>query len=148
MLCGLGKGSSAGPAVWLKCLLSSHTGYIMSLPDSQQLLSPLLSALEDRTKNYNSVFQLVGKLDMLDKQIKQKTDDKADREEKEPIVLYQDDSSDELENVIDDLLVPGSDSGEEDWPDEDEDDNEMSAADSDDSIEIVKDANSDMVCSD
>ena len=122
----------------------------MSLPDSQQLLTPLLSALETRTKNYNSVFQLVGKLDMLDKQIKQKTDDTADQEEKEPIVLYQDDSSDELENVIDDLLVPGSDSGEEDWPDDedDEDNEEMSDADSDDSIEIVNDAQSDMVCSD
>ena len=33
-----------------------------------------------------------------------------------PLLMYQDDSSDDLENVIDDLLVPGSDSGD-DWKD-------------------------------
>ena len=77
---------------------------------------------------------------MLDKQIKHNNEPTAHtNEEQGPLLLYQDDSSDELENVIDDLLVPGSDS-EDNWEDDDDDDNEDNN-DSDDSIEIVNDVN-------
>ena len=77
---------------------------------------------------------------MLDKQIKHNNEAPTQAsEEQGPLLLYQDDSSDELENVIDDLLVPGSDSGDN-WEDED-DDNEDINDDSDNSIEIVNDVN-------
>ena len=118
-----------------------HTGYIMSLPDSAEILSPLSSVLEDRTKHYSSVYQLRGKLDMLEKQIREKNEvtEKGDNVEQGPLIMYQDDSSDDLENVIDDLLVPGSDSGD-DWKDDDDiDDDNMNEDDSDDSVEIVND---------
>merc|ERR1712107_972041 len=91
--------------------------------------------LEEKTRHYSTVFQLTGKLEMMEKQIKQKNFS-SDQINSEPLVLYQDDSSDELENVIDDL-VPGSDSGEDGWQDE-EDEEDMSN-NSDDSIEIVND---------
>ena len=51
---------------------------------------------------------------------------------------YQDDSSDELEDVIDDLLVPGSDT-DDDWEEEDNYDEKNN--ESDDSIEVVEDLN-------
>merc|ERR1719175_524318 len=94
--------------------------------------------LETRTQHYGSVFQLVGKLDMLDKQLRDRVDasNAVDSKEQEPLLLYQDDSSDELENVIDDFLVPGSDSGD-DW--EEDDENDDNRDESDDSIEIVND---------
>ena len=127
--------------MWLQSLLTVHTGYIMSLPDSAEILSPLSSVLEDRTKHYSSVYQLRGKLDMLEKQIREKNEvtEKGDNVEQGPLIMYQDDSSDDLENVIDDLLVPGSDSGD-DWKDDDDiDDDNMNEDDSDDSVEIVND---------
>merc|ERR1712025_422083 len=139
--CLQGRGSNKGPALWLQSLLTVHTGYIMSLPDSADILSPLSSVLEDRTKHYSSVYQLRGKLDMLEKQIREKNEvtEKGDNVEQGPLIMYQDDSSDDLENVIDDLLVPGSDSGD-DWKDDDDiDDDIMNEDDSDDSIEIVND---------
>ena len=55
--------------------------------------------------------------------------------------VYQDESSDELEDAIDDLLVPGSDT-DDDW--EEEGDAEMEGGDdSDDSVEIVNGENGD-----
>ena len=80
---------------------------------------------------------------MLEKQIREKNDatENGDSVEQGPLLMYQDDSSDDLENVIDDLLVPGSDSGD-DWKDDDIDDDNMND-DSDDSVEIVNDEDMD-----
>ena len=55
--------------------------------------------------------------------------------------VYQDESSDELEDVIDDLLVPGSDT-DDDW-EEKEDDEMKGGEESDDSVEIVNGENDD-----
>ena len=60
--------------------------------------------------------------------------------------VYQDESSDELEDVIDDLLVPGSDT-DDDW-EEKEDDEMEGGEESDDSIEIVQEKNDDDMTSD
>ena len=57
--------------------------------------------------------------------------------------VYQDESSDELEDVIDDLLVPGSETDEDDWEEKD-DEEEMEGGESDDSIEIVNGEDQDM----
>jgi len=132
------KRSDVGVAKWLKELLSVHKSYIISVSECQELMEQIHKILETRTQHYSSVFQLVGKLDMLDKQLRDRVDasNAGDSKEQEPLLLYQDDSSDELENVIDDLLVPGSDSGD-DW--EEDDDNDDNRDESDDSIEIVND---------
>jgi len=154
------KRCDVGVAKWLKELLSVHKSYIISVSECQELMEQIHKILETRTQHYSSVFQLVGKLDMLDKQLRDRVDasNAGDSKEQEPLLLYQDDSSDELENVIDDLLVPGSDSGD-DWEEEDDDnddnrdesddsgddweeeddDNDDNRDESDDSIEIVND---------
>ena len=65
----------------------------------------------------------------------------AETGESGPLLLYQDDSGDELENVIDDLLVPASETDEDEW-EEGEEDTE-SERDSDD-CKIVNDSDDDM----
>ena len=133
----------ADPSVskWLKCILTVHSGYILSHPDCDAAMSSLHAELETRTRHHGAVFQLAGKLEMLDKQIRQRHEAAADTSgaeegEQPPLLMYQDDSSDELADVIDDLLVPASDT-DDDWVDDDNDDN-MNGDDSDD-CKIVND---------
>jgi len=126
---------NASHAKWLKAVLTIHTGYLVSVPDCQDLLSPLYAQLEARTQNYNQVLQLRGKLELLTRQTMDRQGDTVVDTEKQALLVYQDESSDELEDVIDDLLVPNSDS-DDDW--EEKDDDEMEGCeDSDASIEIV-----------
>jgi len=135
---------NASHAKWLKSVLTLHTGYLVSIPDCQDLLGPVYALLERRTSHYSQVLQLRGKLELLTKQTDAKEGDKIVDTDKEALLVYQDDSSDELENVIDDLLVPGSGSDDQ-WTDEDENDKEIEAdEDSDSDVEIVNgDADSD-----
>jgi len=123
---------NASHAKWLKSVLTIHTGYLVTVPDCQELLSPVYALLETRTQHYNQVLQLRGKLDLLTKQASDKQGDTVVDTDQQALLVYQDESSDELEDAMDDLLVPGSDT-EDDW--EEEGDAEME--ESDDSIEIV-----------
>merc|ERR1711872_837465 len=127
---------NASHAKWLKAVLSVHTGYLVSVPDCQQLLSPVYAMLETRTQHYSQVLQLRGKLEMLNSQAQHRQGDTTVDTEKQALLVYQDESSDELEDVIDDLLVPGSETDEDDWEEKD-DEEEMEGGESDDSIEIV-----------
>jgi len=126
---------NASHAKWLKAVLTIHTGYLVSVPDCQELLTPLYALLETRTQHYSQVLQLRGKLELLTRQTMDRQGDTVVDTEKQALLVYQDESSDELEDVIDDLLVPGSDT-DDDW--EEKGDDEMEGDDSDDSIEIVK----------
>ena len=105
------------------------------MPEAEELLTSIHSILESRTRHLGPVYQLVGKLGMLDKQIreKQETGD-TETGERGPLLLYQDDSGDELENVIDDLLVPASETDEDDW---EEGDLEMESEQESDDCKIV-----------
>merc|ERR1719219_2712708 len=90
----------------------------MSLPHSDHVLSSLFSLLELRTKHFSVSQQLAGKVEMIDKQVKEKNRTESGGAAQEKSLLsYQDDSSD-------------------DWEEEDEKNNE-----SDDSIEVVEDHN-------
>ena len=128
-----------GASTWLKCLLTAHSGFILSVPEAEELLTSIQSSLEDRTRHLGPVYQLVGKLEMLDKQIREKQETDRDTEvgERGPLLLYQDDSGDELENVIDDLLVPASETDEDDW---DEGDLEMESEQESDDCKIVNES--------
>ena len=110
----------------------------MSVPEAEELLTSIQSSLEERTQHLGSVYQLVGKLGMLDKQIREKQET-GDTEvgERGPLLLYQDDSGDELENVIDDLLVPASETDEDDW---EEGDLEMESEQESDDCKIVNES--------
>ena len=138
-----GVRTAAAPhAAWLKSLLSSHTGYLLSLPDSHAILSPVYELLELKTKHYSLVFQLAGKMEMLTKQVD--PDTTGGNPENADFLVYQDDSSDEVENVIDDLLVPGSDSSADDWEDDVEEANGGGSESDDDSVtEILENNNMD-----
>lgn len=129
---------NASHAKWLRSVLTFHTGYLVSIPDCQDLLTPVYALLETRTAHYSQVMQLRGKLELLTRQTEEKEGDKVVDTTKEALLVYQDESSDELEDVIDDLLVPGSET-DNDWEDEDdENDTDMEADNSDsDSVEIV-----------
>eukprot|EP00090_Calanus_glacialis_P015613 TRINITY_DN2460_c0_g1_i2.p1 TRINITY_DN2460_c0_g1~~TRINITY_DN2460_c0_g1_i2.p1 ORF type:complete len:606 (-),score=281.26 TRINITY_DN2460_c0_g1_i2:53-1870(-) len=132
---------NASHAKWLKAVLTIHTGYLVSVPDCQDLLSPVYALLETRTRHYNQVLQLRGKLELLTRQAMDRQGDTVVDTEKQALLVYQDESSDELEDVIDDLLVPGSDT-DDDW--EEKEDDEMEGGDeSDDSVEIVNGENDD-----
>merc|ERR1719278_2170589 len=86
------------PALWLRAVLTGHAPYLMSLPDCHPALSSLHTLLAPRTKHFAATQQLAGKLEMLDKQIKEKTrSDTSGAKEEKSLLSYQDDSSDELE---------------------------------------------------
>jgi len=133
---------NASHAKWLKAVLTIHTGYLVSVPDCRELLTPLYALLETRTQHYNQVLQLRGKLELLTRQTMDRQGDTVVDTEKQALLVYQDESSDELEDVIDDLLVPGSDT-DDDW-EEKEDDEMEGGEESDDSIEIVNGEGNDM----
>ena len=59
---------------WLKCAIQIHTAHLMSTPQCEELLSPIYSLIEARTRHYSSALQLKGKLDMMTRQITAKPD--------------------------------------------------------------------------
>jgi len=125
-------------AKWLRSVLTLHTGYLVSVPDCQDLLTPVYALLEARTSHYSQVLQLRGKLELLTKQTEEKVETEVDTN-KDALLVYQDESSDELEDVIDDLLVPGSET-DDNWEDDDDEgnDEDMEEDNSDsDCVEIV-----------
>ena len=104
-------------------MLTLHTGFLVSVPDCQDLLGPVHALLEARTGAYNSVLQLRGKLDLVIKQKSGRVEDVAVDADREALVVYQDESSEELEDVLEDLLVPASDK-DDNWDDDDEEEEE------------------------
>ena len=56
-------------AKWLKYAIQIHTGHLMSTPDCEEILGPVYSLIEARTRHYSMALQLKGKLDMMTRQI-------------------------------------------------------------------------------
>jgi hypothetical protein len=54
---------------WFKSVFQHHTAFLMSNPHCEELLGPVLSMLEARTKHYAPLLQLKGKLDIMSKQM-------------------------------------------------------------------------------
>ena len=100
----------------------------MSSPKCEEILSSLHSMTEARTKNYNKILRLKGKLDIMTHQITARPEEPEDLVEtnKEALLVYQDDSSDELNDHLDDMLMPASDTDNDndDWNDDQEVDSE------------------------
>ena len=105
-------------------------------------MRPVFSTLESKTKHYNRVLQLRGKLDLIVQQLTADPEEETaePREvEKEAMLVYQvdtvdrtkscltdvnfdvwfwfqdDDSSDDLTEKLDDMLMPASDTDNDDW---------------------------------
>merc|ERR1719397_1073925 len=94
-------------AKWLKSVLTIHAGYLVSVPACHTALSPVYAMLEARTHHYNQVLELKGKLEMLTKQKSEKSAEHHLDVDKEPLIVYQDESSDEGDELMDELLING-----------------------------------------
>ena len=110
---------NASNAHWLKAVLTIHTGYLVSVPDYQDLLIPVYALLETRIQHYNQVLQLRGKLELFTRQAMIRQGDTVLDTEKQALLRW---GSEELEDVIDVLLVTCSDT-DDDW--EEKEDGEM-----------------------
>jgi len=91
--------------------------------------------LEARTSSYSSVLQLRGKLDLVIKRKSGRAEEAAVDTEKEALLVYKDESSDELSDVLDDLLVPASDT-DDNWDDDENAGIENEDGDDDDDSDV------------
>ena len=72
-------------------------------------MSSIYSMIESKTKNYNKILQLRGKLDLMVQQMntEPETDEQVPEASKEALLVYHDDS-DELNEGLDEMLLPGN----------------------------------------
>jgi len=127
---------------WLKAVLQHHTSYIMSSPECEEIMSSMNTIIEARTRNYSKILQLKGKLDMIVKQINTQDEDdrfqpESNQASKEALLVYQDDSSDELNDKLDEMLLPASDTDNDDW-DTNNDAVEADSSDAEDANDVVE----------
>ncbi|XP_071963272.1 WD repeat-containing protein 43-like [Antedon mediterranea] len=111
--------------VWTKIALKMHTSYLMTCPDLVHLLSSLYEMINSRTTMSSRLSKLHGKLDLMLTQIMEQTEEKeeSDFTQSSALLVYEE-SSDEMENVIEDGLQSRSDS-EGDWEELEESDMEV-----------------------
>jgi len=123
---------------WLKAVLHHHTSHIMSSPECEEILTSMNTIIEARTRNYNKILQLRGKLEMIVKQVNTQDEQEhfqpdLSQPSKEALLVYHDDSSDELNDKLDEMLLPASDTDNDDWDNQ----NEAAEAESSDEAEDV-----------
>lgn len=121
-------------AKWMKAILRHHTSFLMSSPHCEDILTSVYAMIEAKTRNYNKILQLRGKLEMMVQQVTSQPESVAESvSAKEALLIYHDDSSDELDDKLDEMLMPASDTDNEndDWNNE-EDDN----SDDEDVVEV------------
>ncbi|XP_046371992.2 WD repeat-containing protein 43-like [Haliotis rufescens] len=111
-----GHPQSASKSVkWLKTVMAVHTSYLMTFPEIVDKLSSLYQMMDARVSMFTKLSRLQGKLDLVLTQIT--SHDQEDEEDagksQQPLLLYQDESSDE-DFPMEDILPSGSG---EDWDD-------------------------------
>jgi len=128
-------------AKWTKAVIQYHSSHLMSSPKCEELLSSLYSLTEARTKNYSKILRLKGKLDIMTHQITAQPEAPEELEtNKEALLVYQDeDSSDELNEHLDDMLMPASDTDNDndDWNDDQEGDSSEEDEEEDNDEDVV-----------
>merc|ERR1711899_486152 len=134
---------------WLKAVLQHHTSYIMSSPECEEILTSMNTIIEARTRNYSKILQLKGKLDMIVKQINTQDEDdrfqpELNQASKEALLVYQDDSSDDLNDKLDEMLLPASDTDNDDWDTNEAADAESSDEALEDVVEVEDDNDDDI----
>lgn len=129
---------------WLKAVLNHHTSYVMSSPECEEILASMNAIIESRTRNYNKILQLRGKLEMMVQQVNAQPEDEQEVLEeqinKEALLVYQDDD-DEDELKLDDMLMPASDTDNDDWDDQEE--AEADDSEGEDVVEVEDDSDED-----
>ena len=91
----------------------------MSSPECEEILASMNAIIDARTKNYNKILQLRGKLEMMVHQVTAQPEDEEstvleDQINKEALLVYQDDDDDD-DLQLDDMLMPASDTDNDDW---------------------------------
>ena len=122
----------------------------MSVPACHTVLAPVYALLEARTQNYSQVLEVRGKLEMMTKQRSEKSAEHHIDIDKEPLIgktedlklqifyisfsVYQDESSDEGDDLMEDLLINGDDEDSASYNSEEEseeDNDQMIVSESD-----------------
>ena len=126
----------------MKAILRHHTSYMMSSPHCEDILASVYAMIEAKTRNYNKILQLRGKLDMMVQQVSAQPESLEESvTNKEALLIYHDDSSDELNDKLDEMLMPASDTDNDDWNDEGDD--ESSEEEDRDVVEVEDDMDDD-----
>ena len=73
---------------WLKSIFYIHSGYLMSCPSTEELLSPYMSLLHTREVLYPQMCQLKGKLELIKGNIDSK--EHKDETPNEALLVYKD----------------------------------------------------------
>lgn len=105
---------------WMKSLLQFHTSYLTNSPQCEDIMTSIYAMIENKTKNYQRILQLRGKLDIMVQQMNTEPDpaqESSNDNTKEALLVYHDDS-DELNDELDEMLLPVSDTDNEEWEQE------------------------------
>lgn len=121
--------SGLGLIKWLKSVLMIHTSYLMSYPDLIESLGSVYEMMNARTKLFPQLSKLQGKLQLVMSQVTSQTDELPNSNDKEPLLYYQDSSSEDEQ--IEDELIP-SHSEFDEYVFSDEEDEEESNHDEED----------------
>lgn len=103
---------------WLRSLLTHHTSYMSTCSELDVLLGSLYQLMDSRVTLFDKMSQLKGRLDLVVSQldIKQQTAHPT----RKALCIYQDESSDETDSYIDELLPSVSESDADNWETEEE----------------------------
>jgi len=107
-------------AKWLRITLSQHAAYLLAFPELVESLSSIYAAMESRVTLFTRVSRLQGKLDLMLSQISSQAASEdaleAGASSQQPLLLYNDESSDEDSPLVDDAdLVADQTESEGDW---------------------------------
>lgn len=119
---------------WTKAVLTTHTSFLLSFPEMVEKLNSLYQMMESRTAVLGKLSRLQGKLDLVLSQITSQEQQEEAVEINQPLLMYQEDSSDS-DIGMEDIVPSQSEQEQNDWEDlsvlEDDEDDE----DDDDELE-------------
>ncbi|XP_019625691.1 PREDICTED: WD repeat-containing protein 43-like isoform X2 [Branchiostoma belcheri] len=108
-----GRAGSGMTVQWLRAVLETHTSYLMTCPDVVSNLGSLYELLDSRVATFSKLSRLQGKLKLVLSQTTAK-DEQQWQFSSKPLLSYKDESSDEQDDAMEDLLHGHPDS-DEDW---------------------------------
>jgi U3 small nucleolar RNA-associated protein 5 len=127
---------------WAFSLVKAHSGYLVSSPKVlQEILIPMNQMLEHRTSNYMQIVKLKSKMELIREQMSRNKSGVNLQTDRPSLLVYQDDSEDEYEDVLKDIIIPSEDADvDSDYLDEinaggDKDDDDDDSDDDDDNDE-------------
>lgn len=106
---------------WIRCLLMVHTSYLTTLPNVDDLLGPLHQYFVSRVQMFSKMSKLQGKLNLTQAQMEM-CESGTDDIPKEALLVYNEESSDEAEEMTYDM--PSHSETEEEWNPSSESENE------------------------